>query len=70
MPPATQNKITRSSATLTDSGRAALAAILEEGGYGLFEAIASKIIEIAKIGERNPDLLCERLERYSPTSNI
>ena len=33
------------------------------------EVIASKIIELAKAGQRSPDLLCERaLERSSPTA--
>jgi hypothetical protein len=27
------------------------------------QAIANKIIELAKTGERNPDLLCEHVER-------
>jgi hypothetical protein len=32
------------------------------------EIIARKIIELAKAGERNPDLLCERALRSSPTA--
>jgi hypothetical protein len=28
---------------------------------GVKQAIATKIIELAKAGERNPDLLCERV---------
>jgi hypothetical protein len=33
---------------------------LRTGDDDVQQAIANKIIKIAKIGERNPDLLCER----------
>jgi len=35
------------------------------------QAIANKVIELAKTGERNPDLLCEaRFKRHAPTASV
>ena len=31
---------------------------------GVKQAIATKIVELAKTGERNPDILCERALEY------
>jgi hypothetical protein len=43
---------------------------VSETAHPVLPHVANKIIELAKAGERNPDLLCERLERPWPATHL